>query len=747
MIEKPGLIQAKDFKIGLFTQSDIVNSDPNLSPNTMDVQWFFDSTIGKRLGNSTANSAAITVGGGVTGFIVGGTLTSGLQAYWKMDESSDTRYDSIGSNNLGAANNPLSTTGIRNQGALFVRADSTALVISSSSLLGVTGANSWTIGGWFMLTDTSAGVDIALAMKVSTFKLEVRTFDKKLQLEVNTGSFANPAYSLLSSNSFGALTQNVWYNWVAWSSANSHIGLSVNLSADTLAMSSGPFATSANWLSFGAFVNENTSGGQIDECMSGRIDEVGVWNRVLTAAERANLWAGGSGNTFTSATEAFSWYSFDFGATGVRWYTVAAGTGVVASSNLGISFVTIATQRTATFQYMDRSKNVLIMTSDAYDQTLYWAGSAGTSAIALAVNSAPKAKFSINYQGFLVLLNSADSNGTISSRRFSYADENLQLTDQWNNGFDIPSSSDDEITAPFILNKFLYISTKYKIFRLNYTGGNPDWQYIQVKNYGYVPRTVKVFTLKQGQVAVGLDWSRRLRAFDGYDDQIISDNVYSDNDYCNFAMSKISLAGSGLLISNAEFDPNYQEYRLNVAIGAQSTQTTHAIVLNARTLAMYPYSNQQFNTICIAESAGQQFLMAVDRSGFVHIMNSGNLDVTTPINEVYDSPLMYNNSPSSVTKNRQLNFYFGHDSCGKVYHQQAFDFSRLFSPMKALRDYSGNEDLTGNESSLLIQRTVDLTSVNNTYQFRLTSSAGTANPWKLTYFDYLNSALGYGRGK
>jgi len=162
---------------------------------------------------------------------------------------------------------------------------------------------------------------------------------------------------------------------------------------------------------------------------------------------------------------------------------------------------------------------------------------------------------------------------------------------------------------------------------------------------------------------------------------------------------------------------------------------------------MYPFSNQPYNTMCVAESAGRQFLMAVDRSGYAHIMNSGNLDAgIIPIDEQYDSPLLFNKSPSEVTKNNQINFFFSHDSCGTVYFQQRFDFSRIFSEMKALRNKNGEAEFLGTESTLQIIRTVDLPSVQNIYQYRLTSSAGTADPWKLTHFDLLNKSLGFGRG-
>lgn len=956
MIKNTGLIQAKDFKVGLYTGSDIINPSPDLSPNCMDVRWYFDKAIGKRLGSSTSNTVSLTSGGGVAGFIVGNALTTGLISYWKLDEASGNRSDSFGRNTMFDKNNVGLITGIRNGAALFVSTNSNQLTALNTASL-VTGNIPFSLAGWFYLNSTSGTaestiiskrdpeIDIATTMllhmdganggttftdsssfgnvvtpnggavtstaqikfgtasasltgggylsvpigAIFDFEQAAFTFDcwvrfntlptqyiwafasdntyllwnsaigqlifniegtggpvsagwapaidtwyhiatvrdnsgncylfvdgvqigstgsnsstanasSELQIGAYgatstmdgfvdefrvskgvarwTSNFTPPtrAYGVqdyeywlyvntnnqltfrVSSSgaifngqvsSAGNINLNQWYNYVAFhqtagGSTAAHIGLSVNQNVTTAGYTSGVRAGSAPVV-LGA-ISDGLSG-FATAFYDGRQDEVGFWKRALVATDFANIYAGGSGNTYTSSIESNSWYSFDFGASTTRWYTISAGTGIFASSNLGTTFVTVATSRTANYQYLDRSKNVLIATSDSYDPTLYWAGSATTFFATVAPNSAPNAKFSINYQGFLILLNYMNSNSVVSNRGFTYADENIQLSSTWPDRFDLPSSADDEITGPFILNKFLYVSTKFRIFRLNYTGGNPDWQYIQVKNFGFVPRTVKVFTLKQGQVAVGLDWSRRLRAFDGYDDQIISDNVENDNGYCQFSMQNISLAGSGLIVSNAEFDQNLQEYRLNVAIGAMSTQTTHAIVLNSRTLSMYPFANQPYNTMTMAESAGRSFLMAVDRSGYAHILNSGNLDAgVTPINENYDSPLLFNKAPSEVTKNKQLNLFFSRDSCGTIYYQEAFDFSTVFGPMKTLKNQAGQAELLGTESALQLVRTVDLPSVQNIYQWRIASSANSANPWTLTHFDLLNTGLGYGRG-
>jgi len=759
MIGKVGLIKSKDFKVGLYTGSDIVQPNLDFSPNCMNIKWYFDSSIGKRFGSSTTNSVMIASGNlnANVGFIVQNSLTNNLIAYWNLNEPSGTRFDSFGTSNLlQPVGDESFSTGIRGN-ALYLPSEGgsgagTGLFVNGNASLSASETESFTLSCWVYLEDTANANTKQILYKTSanSTNIEYRLSEqassgvRRFVFHVTTGGGAGVTNSIYAQ-SIGAPVANTWYNIVAWHSNATHIGISVNLSVNTLSIGSGMIVGSG-----GQFIVGNSTTASNTNTYPVRIDETSFWKRGLSLTERQQLYAGGSGNTYSSAgaLDGSSWYSFDFGATGIRWLTVAAGSGILASSNGGTTFVSVATTRTAAYQYLDVSKNVLLATSDAYDQTLYWAGSVGTFFQALAINSAPKAKFSINYQGFAILLNYQNSNGVISNRGFAYADENIQLTSSWPDSFVLPSSDSDEITAAFILNRFLYVSTKYKIFRVYYAGGNPDWGYIQVRNWGFVPRTVKVFTMKQTQVATGLDWNRRLRTFSGNDDEILTDNVENFNDDCEFAMDNISLAGSGLLISNAEFDPIEQEYRINVAIGAQSTQTTHALVLNSRTLGLYPYSNQPFNTMCMAESAGQQLLMAFDRSGFCHILNSGNLDSNTiAINDFYDSPLLFKNSPSEVTKNQQINFFFTHESAGTIYYQERFDFSNVFSLVKPLRNYEGQTALTGMESSVIINRTVDLPSVQNIYQYRLTSSSGTAVPWKLVHLDLFNSQLGVGRGK
>ena len=451
----------------------------------------------------------------------------------------------------------------------------------------------------------------------------------------------------------------------------------------------------------------------------------------------AALSATGSAGTLGVTTSGWAIFDFGAGANSVRWLTVGAGTAVYASSNMGVGFLLITSARSATYQTYERSKNVLVMCSDAYDQVMFWPGSAGTLASPLAVNSAPLAKIPINFTGFLILLNS-----NTRKRGFYYEDENSQLTGDWADSFDLPSSADDETTTAFILSNKLYVSTRYKLYAVSYVGGNPDWSYREIKAWGFVPRTVKKITLGDvGEVVIGLDWARRIRLFDGSNDKIISDRVENDNGMCEFAMEKISYAGSGLTLSFAETDDQQQVYKLAVAIGGNTQNATHFLCLDARTKSFYPYdySRIKFMSMCMAESGNRRYLMAVDQSGWIHMMDSGNTDRNTyAIDEHLDSPFLYEKSPSQMAKTQKIDLYFSVNSAGRVYYQDRIDFASTYEAPRQIFSVTSGGKVQHVES-------IDIPSTHNAYQYRLSSSASTTTPWRLNRVDYFLTGLGIGK--
>lgn len=564
--------------------------------------------------------------------------------------------------------------------------------------------------------------------------------DNKAVFDVSSSGLT--ANGSIRANSYGALLVGSWYNVVGWlNSAGTQIGVSVNLATNSGSYTNGIFSGTAPFAL--AAINSGDS-----MFMDGRMDETGYWNKVLTTQERSDLYNSGSGNTYQASFDTQPWASFDFGASSIRWLTVAAGTGLYASSNLGVTFVNIATDRTANYQYLDRSKNVLIATSDSYDTSLYWSGSSGTFAASLNSN-ATACKFSINFQGFLILLNSNSR-----KRGFFFEDENTQLTGTWANSFDIPSSQDDEITAVFVLRRYLYVSTRYKLFRVSYTGGNPVWSFIEIKNWGFIPRTVRKIVLTNqtpgvglyysiGEIAIGLTWDRKIRVFDGSNDQIISNPVEQDNGQCEFAINKISYEGSGPVISFAEVNPNQNVYHLCVSIGANSSKTTHFLNYDGRAFAFYPWSNMPYNTMCMAESANQRYLMAFDRSGKCHMMNSGNLDAnTTLINGVIDTPIVFNKTPSQSTKSHKIDLFFSNTTAGGLIYLDRIDGSNVYSQRRAFV-------IAGSNPKLIHHEPIDVPEMFNMYQGRITNNSSMNNatfqPWRLLRYDLFMAGMGIGK--
>lgn len=530
------------------------------------------------------------------------------------------------------------------------------------------------------------------------------------------------------ATSFGAVTTSTWYNAVAYHTAsNNHVAVGINLSMNSSAYTTGVRSGSA------PFVIGSISNGA-SAFFDGRIDEVGFWKKHLNTQDRILIYNSGNSNTWQTAFTQDPWASFDFGAGANRWLTVAAGTGIYASSNLGVTWVTIATDRTANYQYFERSKNILVSGSDSYDTPLLWAGSAGTFATILNP-SAPLVKYWINHQGFLIGLNKSGA-----KRGFYWEDENTQVTGDWGDSFDIPSSADDEITAGFILRRRLYVSTRYFLYGLDYVGGNPDWSYRKIKDFGFVPRTVKVLSVEGiGEVALGMDQGNKLRIFDGADDKIISSIIEFDNRVCEFALDKVSNAGSGKVVSFAEVERNEQYYRICLAIGKNSSQTTHFLNFNPRNSSFWPDDNRPFNTMCSAESNQTSYMMAFDRSGRCHMLDSGNKDAgVTPIQDVYDSAYIFDKSPSQAQKNHNLDLYFLNTTAGRIYVKESVNFDKTFKDRDSFV-------ISGTGNKVVIHKPVDVPSESNSYQYRITTSGGTQDPWILIRHDFFTEGLGIGK--
>lgn len=221
----------------------------------------------------------------------GGSLTNNLAAYWKLDEASGTRVDSVGANNLTDGNTVTQAVGKVVNAAQFTSANSEYLSIADNATLS-TGDIDFTIACWVYFD--ALGTMEYIVQKFDNSGGAGEEFRLFYDSSVNRFRWAVGSSTTVLANTFGAPSTGTWYFITCYhdSIANS-IGIAVNNgTADTAGLVGGP-SNGTGPFQIGASDSTGTPG----SFMNGRIDEVGFWKRVLTPQERADLYHGGLGNT------------------------------------------------------------------------------------------------------------------------------------------------------------------------------------------------------------------------------------------------------------------------------------------------------------------------------------------------------------------------------------------------------------------------------------------------------------------
>jgi peptidoglycan/xylan/chitin deacetylase (PgdA/CDA1 family) len=230
-------------------------------------------------GNQTTSTAVqVTISNGATG---SGTLSNGLQGYWKLDQGSGTSAaDSTGHGYGGTThgNNIWTAHGIINGG---LQLDGTTNYVSTPYTLPTSGQI--TYAGWadpadrngnYGLVGSSAGSGQGPLIQIPTGTNNVK-FWRHTSAGSTTfvGVLPPPAtwFEWVLMDDPGAQTTTLYIDGVS-------VGTNHNTAADTMA---GNFE-------FGGY--DGTS-----SLFKGLIDELAVWNRALTAAEVSRLWNNGVG--------------------------------------------------------------------------------------------------------------------------------------------------------------------------------------------------------------------------------------------------------------------------------------------------------------------------------------------------------------------------------------------------------------------------------------------------------------------
>lgn len=218
------------------------------------------------------------------------SLLNGIVAYWKLDEASGTRADSVGSSSLASTNNVGQAVGIVGSAAQFTAASSQKLSIADNAALS-TGTTDFTFAGWFYL-DALPGSNAGLIVKDDIGSNReydlVLTNLNQVQWFVFDSSSGNANVSIST-----ALTVATWVFLVVWyDTSDKKVRIQKNNGSTTTsagALTNGPKDAAA---AFQLGARNNT------DYYSGRMDEIGFWKRLLTSAEKTTLYNSGAGITY-----------------------------------------------------------------------------------------------------------------------------------------------------------------------------------------------------------------------------------------------------------------------------------------------------------------------------------------------------------------------------------------------------------------------------------------------------------------
>lgn len=223
-------------------------------------------------GGGGSSSGAFTVD-------TGGTLPNELVAYWKLDETGGSRKDSKGTNDLTAFGTVTSAAGKRGDAAQF--ASGAYLSVADNPALSMSTTTSFTIALWVYPDALTTG-NILQKWNTSAYAYGLSYGGSHPNLSVGDGSASGDG-----------LVAGQWNLIIdTYDVAQQQISIRVNNGAQALGTWAGGSPPNTAPLVLGA-------GAAGAYPFNGRIDEVGIWKRVLSSQEQADLYNAGAGNTYT----------------------------------------------------------------------------------------------------------------------------------------------------------------------------------------------------------------------------------------------------------------------------------------------------------------------------------------------------------------------------------------------------------------------------------------------------------------
>lgn len=212
------------------------------------------------------------------------TLLNGLQSYWKLDEESGDRLDSTANNFDLTPNAVTAAAGKFGNAAVLSSAGGSYLVAAGPSV----GTSSFTAAAWFRfstINGTRYIVNKLQASNVGEFGLLLASNQPTLTIYKTGGSVS------AVDSGHQVVVDTTYFICGTYDVDAGEAKIRLNAHAAVSQSVVGVPSITAAPLYVGA---ANTTTGRID----GWVDEVGIWNRVLTDNEIAELYNSGTGVTY-----------------------------------------------------------------------------------------------------------------------------------------------------------------------------------------------------------------------------------------------------------------------------------------------------------------------------------------------------------------------------------------------------------------------------------------------------------------
>ena len=265
-------------------------------------QWRFNGTNLNGATNRTltlntintnqAGGYSVVVANNPSGSVISPLLDT-LIGYWKLDEATGTRFDSHGTNHLADVNGVGQAAGQLGNAALFSTANATVLSHAPNSDLGLGTNTPFTFSCWVYL-NSKADYEGFILKRVTPqgINTEYQLYYSVLTDRFRFGITDGTHIGNVEADSLGPPAPNTWYFITFWHDPDSQTAC--------IQVNNGP-PDSMLW----PYGTQPTAGpfslGQAVPgfyFLDGRMDSVGFWKRVLTPAERADLFNNGAGKEY-----------------------------------------------------------------------------------------------------------------------------------------------------------------------------------------------------------------------------------------------------------------------------------------------------------------------------------------------------------------------------------------------------------------------------------------------------------------